>query len=245
MRVAAAQEGHRGADARSCQTLSRDTTDRDVIVAALAAIPGGSGQSRGRRIHGVARRASTATSCPSLRGLAADVDFAQQVHSRRSSTRSSPTCTPSARSSSIASWRRSPRPRTTRIGKTLVSRPQQRQAAAELCASTASRSASSTSARPCTRKPSSSTPCSNADYEQQRTKLDEAAKNLPAGDIRRGQAVFNSTKTSCIACHTIGYVGGKHGPDLTRIGGIRTDAICSSRSSSRAPASSAATNRSS
>jgi putative heme-binding domain-containing protein len=44
---------------------------------------------------------------------------------------------------------------------------------------------------------------------------------LPAGDIRRGQAVFNSAKTSCRACHTIGYVGGKIGPDLTRIGQIR------------------------
>ncbi len=63
----------------------------------------------------------------------------------------------------------------------------------------------------------------NKDYEQQRTKLDEVAKELATGDIRRGQAVFNSTKASCIACHTIGYVGGKQGPDLTRIGGIRTE----------------------
>jgi putative heme-binding domain-containing protein len=63
----------------------------------------------------------------------------------------------------------------------------------------------------------------NAEYDQQRTKLDEVAKNLKPGDIRRGQAVFNSTKTSCIACHTIGYVGGKIGPDLTRIGSIRQE----------------------
>ena len=63
----------------------------------------------------------------------------------------------------------------------------------------------------------------NKDYEQQRTKLDEVAKELATGDIRRGQAVFNSTKASCIACHTIGYVGGKQGPDLTKIGGIRTE----------------------
>jgi putative membrane-bound dehydrogenase-like protein len=63
----------------------------------------------------------------------------------------------------------------------------------------------------------------NAEYEQQRAKLDEVAKTLKPGDIRRGQAVFNSTKTSCIACHTIGYVGGKIGPDLTRIGGIRNE----------------------
>ena len=63
----------------------------------------------------------------------------------------------------------------------------------------------------------------NADYEQQKAQLDEIAKTLKPGDIRRGQAVFNSTKTSCIACHTVGYVGGKQGPDLTRIGGIRTE----------------------
>lgn len=63
----------------------------------------------------------------------------------------------------------------------------------------------------------------NADLAKQREKLDEAARTLKAGDIRRGQAVFNSTKTSCIACHTIGYVGGKIGPDLTRIGGIRNE----------------------
>jgi putative heme-binding domain-containing protein len=63
----------------------------------------------------------------------------------------------------------------------------------------------------------------NADYERQRARLDETAKTLPPGDVRRGQAVFNSTKTSCIACHTVGYVGGKQGPDLTRIGGIRTE----------------------
>jgi putative heme-binding domain-containing protein len=63
----------------------------------------------------------------------------------------------------------------------------------------------------------------NAEYEQQRAKLDEVAKSLKPGDIRRGQAVFNSTKTSCIACHTIGYVGGKIGPDLTRIGSIRQE----------------------
>jgi putative membrane-bound dehydrogenase-like protein len=63
----------------------------------------------------------------------------------------------------------------------------------------------------------------NAEYEQQRAKLDEMTKALSAGDVRRGQAVFNSAKASCIACHTIGYVGGKIGPDLTKIGGIRSE----------------------
>jgi putative membrane-bound dehydrogenase-like protein len=63
----------------------------------------------------------------------------------------------------------------------------------------------------------------NADFGQQQTRLNEAAQSLAGGDIRRGQAVFNSTKAACLACHTIGYVGGKIGPDLTRIGGIRTE----------------------
>jgi putative heme-binding domain-containing protein len=46
---------------------------------------------------------------------------------------------------------------------------------------------------------------------------------LKGGDIRRGQAVFNSTKASCSACHAIGYLGGNVGPDLTHIGKIRTE----------------------
>lgn len=57
----------------------------------------------------------------------------------------------------------------------------------------------------------------------ERGKLDGLLKSLPAGDVRRGQVVFNAAKTSCIACHAIGYVGGKVGPDLTRIGAIRTE----------------------
>jgi putative membrane-bound dehydrogenase-like protein len=55
----------------------------------------------------------------------------------------------------------------------------------------------------------------------QRAKLDELAESLPTGDVRRGQAIFNSTKAACVTCHTIGYLGGRLGPDLTRIGQIR------------------------
>jgi putative heme-binding domain-containing protein len=54
-------------------------------------------------------------------------------------------------------------------------------------------------------------------------KLERLLKELPAGDIRRGQAVFNGAKAQCSACHKIGYVGGLVGPDLTRVGGIRTE----------------------
>ncbi len=62
-----------------------------------------------------------------------------------------------------------------------------------------------------------------ADTANQRAKLEELLLLVKDGDIRRGQAVFNSTKAACVTCHTIGYLGGKTGPDLTRIGGIRSE----------------------
>jgi putative heme-binding domain-containing protein len=63
----------------------------------------------------------------------------------------------------------------------------------------------------------------NVNADGQRVKLDMLAKELPTGDVRRGQTVFNSAKAACSSCHAIGYLGGKVGPDLTRIGGIRTE----------------------
>ncbi len=62
-----------------------------------------------------------------------------------------------------------------------------------------------------------------ADADRQRAGLDEIVAQLAAGDIRRGQAVFNSAKAACASCHAIGYVGGNIGPDLTRVGQIRTE----------------------
>ncbi|MGL6073344.1 MAG: DUF7133 domain-containing protein [Fimbriiglobus sp.] len=63
----------------------------------------------------------------------------------------------------------------------------------------------------------------NVNAEAQRAKLEELTKEMPKGDIRRGQTVFNSAKAACSSCHAIGYLGGKVGPDLTRIGGIRAE----------------------
>src|SRR5206468_9741895 len=63
----------------------------------------------------------------------------------------------------------------------------------------------------------------NADAAKQREHLDQLAASLQAGDIRRGQSIFNSPKAACSACHAIGYLGGKVGPDLTTIGQIRTE----------------------
>jgi putative membrane-bound dehydrogenase-like protein len=63
----------------------------------------------------------------------------------------------------------------------------------------------------------------DADLAAQREQLDALLGSLGKGDVRRGQAVFNSQKATCISCHAIGYVGGKIGPDLTRIGQIRSE----------------------
>lgn len=61
---------------------------------------------------------------------------------------------------------------------------------------------------------------------QNRSKQTETLSNmlmtLPPGEVTRGQAVFNSTETACITCHEMGYVGGTLGPDLTRIGQVRS-----------------------
>ena len=61
----------------------------------------------------------------------------------------------------------------------------------------------------------------DADRAAQRAQLDSLTASLSGGDVRRGQAVFNSEKAACSACHRIGYLGGRVGPDLTRIGEIR------------------------
>ena len=61
------------------------------------------------------------------------------------------------------------------------------------------------------------------DRAAQRAQLASLAASLAGGDIRRGQTVFNSEKAACSSCHRIGYLGGRVGPDLTRIGEIREE----------------------
>lgn len=63
----------------------------------------------------------------------------------------------------------------------------------------------------------------DANLAGQRSRLEELLSGLPSGDIRRGQTLFNSSQTACSACHMIGYLGGNIGPDLTRIGQVRTE----------------------
>jgi putative heme-binding domain-containing protein len=63
----------------------------------------------------------------------------------------------------------------------------------------------------------------NADAPMQKAHLEELLTHAKGGDIRRGQAIFNSAKAACASCHAIGYLGGKMGPDLTSIGQVRTE----------------------
>ena len=63
----------------------------------------------------------------------------------------------------------------------------------------------------------------NTDAAKEKARLDELLPQLQNGDVRRGQAIFNSQKAACASCHAIGYLGGNIGPDLTRIGQIRNE----------------------
>lgn len=63
----------------------------------------------------------------------------------------------------------------------------------------------------------------NVEAGRQKERLDEMVTSLGSGDIRRGQLVFQNSKAACSACHAIGYLGGTIGPDLSRIGKIRTE----------------------
>ncbi|MCI0746277.1 MAG: HEAT repeat domain-containing protein [Verrucomicrobia subdivision 3 bacterium] len=63
----------------------------------------------------------------------------------------------------------------------------------------------------------------NVDLAQQKARLDELQSSLTGGDHRRGQLIFNGTRAACATCHAIGYLGGQLGPDLTRIGSVRTE----------------------
>ena len=61
------------------------------------------------------------------------------------------------------------------------------------------------------------------DTANQIRRLETLLPTLQGGNITRGQAIFNSTKATCYSCHAIGYMGGRIGPDLTRIGQVRSE----------------------
>jgi putative heme-binding domain-containing protein len=63
----------------------------------------------------------------------------------------------------------------------------------------------------------------HVDSASRARRLQELLPTLAGGDARRGQLVFNSPRAACMACHAIGYIGSKIGPDLTNIGQIRAE----------------------
>jgi putative membrane-bound dehydrogenase-like protein len=63
----------------------------------------------------------------------------------------------------------------------------------------------------------------SADADAQVRRLEGLLPAVAGGDVSRGQAVFNSQKGACYSCHAIGYMGGRIGPDLTRIGQVRSE----------------------
>ncbi len=62
-----------------------------------------------------------------------------------------------------------------------------------------------------------------ASAAKRKNKIEQLLALVPDGDIKRGQLIFNSQKAACASCHAIGYLGGTVGPDLTRIGQIRSE----------------------
>jgi putative heme-binding domain-containing protein len=61
------------------------------------------------------------------------------------------------------------------------------------------------------------------DLEQQQARLVELEGALAGGDVQRGRELFFANqKAICATCHTVQGKGGKIGPDLSKIGAIRT-----------------------
>jgi putative heme-binding domain-containing protein len=60
------------------------------------------------------------------------------------------------------------------------------------------------------------------DTMRQQARLESLQAGLAVGDIQRGNTLFFGAKAICSTCHTAQGRGGKIGPDLSRIGAIRS-----------------------
>ena len=60
------------------------------------------------------------------------------------------------------------------------------------------------------------------DLAQQKAHLESLKPLLTAGRLEEGKKIFFGKKAACSGCHAVEDLGGKVGPDLTRIGAIRT-----------------------
>lgn len=58
--------------------------------------------------------------------------------------------------------------------------------------------------------------------EQQFARLHELLAFLKTGNAQRGELLFKSERSLCTSCHAVSGVGGNLGPDLTKVGAIRT-----------------------
>jgi putative membrane-bound dehydrogenase-like protein len=62
----------------------------------------------------------------------------------------------------------------------------------------------------------------NMGADRQKARLTELQPVLSGGNPAQGRTLFFGPKASCAACHTVAGVGGKIGPELSKIGSIRT-----------------------
>jgi putative heme-binding domain-containing protein len=58
--------------------------------------------------------------------------------------------------------------------------------------------------------------------EEKAARLSALESTLATGDPRRGREVFFGIRATCATCHTIQAEGGRVGPDLSRIGAVRS-----------------------
>lgn len=62
----------------------------------------------------------------------------------------------------------------------------------------------------------------NAHLKNERARLSNLSALAKNGDANKGREVFLSKKAACSSCHAVAEQGGRVGPDLTKIGAIRT-----------------------
>jgi putative membrane-bound dehydrogenase-like protein len=62
----------------------------------------------------------------------------------------------------------------------------------------------------------------DAGLVEQRARLAKLKPQLAGGDAAAGKEVFLSRKAACTTCHRTGEQGGRVGPDLSKVGAIRT-----------------------
>jgi putative heme-binding domain-containing protein len=62
----------------------------------------------------------------------------------------------------------------------------------------------------------------NVDAAAQRKRIEALLPLAAKGDVRRGHAVFYSSKASCSSCHRLENAGGTTGPELSHVGETRT-----------------------